>query len=332
MSLPLNKRYEIAFLHEHPEGPKWGYEKIASYVKCSKSTVVYWAKKYRQDKNLADEQRSGRPRSTTKAQDKRILKMAAKKHDVTSNEIQKKLEKKGVKVSSRTVRRRLGEFGGKFKKEISKPLLSERHRKNRFKWAKEHKNFDWEKVIFTDESSFQLYQSNKKVWHFPRSQKVFRTVKHPQKIHVWGCFSASGFGKLICFERNLDGPYMCSIYERGLLPSACELFGADSIDWILQEDNDPKHRSKICKKWKEENKVTVLPWPSMSPDQNPIENVWQLLKMKISKKKINTIKGLKTELTKEWNQLSDELAEKLTISMERRVAALLEARGDYTMY
>ena len=42
MTLSLNKRYEIIFLHEHPEGPKWGYGKIASYIKCSKPTVAYW--------------------------------------------------------------------------------------------------------------------------------------------------------------------------------------------------------------------------------------------------------------------------------------------------
>ena len=57
--------------------------------------------------------------------------------------------------------------------------------------------------------------------------------------------------------------FMCSIYEQGLLASAHELFGEGNIDWILQEDNDPKHRSKIAKKLKEENKVKVLPWPSI---------------------------------------------------------------------
>ena len=69
-------------------------------------------------------------------------------------------------VSSRTVRRRLNESGGKFVKKISKPLLSEQHRIKRLQWAKKHKNFDWKKVIFTDESTFQLFQSNRKVWQF----------------------------------------------------------------------------------------------------------------------------------------------------------------------
>ncbi|CAB4383710.1 unnamed protein product [Rhizophagus irregularis] len=265
MSLSLDKRYEIVFLHEHEAGPKWGYDKIASYIHCSKSAVVYWVKKYRENKDLTDEQKPG-------------------------TEIQQKLEKQGVNVSSRTVRRRLGESGGKFVKETFKPLLSEKHRANRLKWAKKHKKFDWKQVIFTDESTFQLFQSNRKVWKFIGRPKVFRTVKHPQKVHVWGCFSFSGF------------------------------------------DNDPKHRSKICKKWKEENEVTVLPWPSMSPNQNPIENVWQLMKIKISKKKIKTTKRLKAELTKEWNQLPVGLANNLVYSMEKRVMALINAGGDYTMY
>ncbi|GES99796.1 IS630 family transposase [Rhizophagus clarus] len=215
MSLSLNKQYEIVFLHEHSEGLKWGYAKIASYIHCSKSTIVYWIQKYWKNKDLTDEKKSG--------------------NDLVSL-------------------------------KISKPLLSEKHRVNRLKWAKNHKNFDWKKVIFTDESTFQLFQSNRKVWQFSGRRKIFHTVKHPQKVHVWGCFSILGFGKLICFERNLNSLFMCNIYERGLLTSASKFFEAENIEWILQEDNDPKHHSKICKRWKEANEVTVLPWPSMFPD------------------------------------------------------------------
>ena len=168
------------------------------------------------------------------------------------------MEKQGSEVSVETVRQRFHEAGGKFINEISKPLLKEEHRKKWLQWAKKHRNFDWNRVIFTDESTFQLYTSKKKVWQFPGKKKVFRSVKHPPKVHVWGCFSASGFGRVICFQRNLDANFMCNIYEKGLLTSVPELFGENNIDWFLQEDNDPKHRSKIAKKWKEENNIKVL--------------------------------------------------------------------------
>ena len=60
--------------------------------------------------------------------------------------------------------------------------------------------------------------------------------------------------------------------------------------------------------------------------------IWQLLKIKISKKNIYTTRRLKVELTKEWNQLPVQLAKNLVNSMDRRVAALIESKGDYTMY
>lgn len=70
----------------------------------------------------------------------------------------------------------------------------------------------------------------------------------------------------------------------------------------------------------------------MSPDQNPIENVWRIMKIRISKKKIRTINGLKAELVKEWKSLPNELARNLVESMQRRITALIEANGDYTLY
>ena len=39
--------------------------------------------------------------------------------------------------------------------------------------------------------------------------------------------------------------------------------------------------SKSVTAWLQK-KVTVLPWPSMSPNLNPIENLWQELKVQIN--------------------------------------------------
>ena len=61
MSLPLHKRYEIVFLHEHPNGPKLGYTEIIKIVKCSRDTVSHWINRWKETKDLNDKPKTGRP-------------------------------------------------------------------------------------------------------------------------------------------------------------------------------------------------------------------------------------------------------------------------------
>ena len=72
----------------------------------------------------------------------------------------------------------------------------------------------------------------------------------------------------------------------------------------------------------------VLPWPPASPDQNPIENVWSVMKDTISKKTIRTIREFEQEIIRAWNDLSIELAETLVDRMKRRTDSLIEAKTD----
>jgi transposase len=233
MSLPLAKRYEIVFLKHHPLGPKMSKKAISRHINSDPKTVRYWLDRWEENEDLSDLPITGRPRATPEKIDAKIISIAQKERDIVSGEISKKLKKNGVDVSSRTVRRRLRENGGSYGPPLMKPLLTEAHREKRLLWARQHKRFNWDNVVFTDEKTFELHRGGKKVWRLPGTTKIVRKVKHPPKLHVWGCFSKRGFGQLICFKQNLNGTFMCNIYERGLLPTAQRQFPEGPGNWIL---------------------------------------------------------------------------------------------------
>jgi hypothetical protein len=83
--------------------------------------------------------------------------------------------------------------------------------------------------------------------------------------------------------------------------------------------NDPKHMSNACKNWKEEHNIKRMWWPSNNPDLASIENLWSIMKIKISEEGPTTITQCVKIIKSIWNKFDIDLARKLAYSMEDRI-------------
>merc|ERR1711991_563719 len=89
---------------------------------------------------------------------------------------------------------------------------------------------------------------------------------------------------------------------------------------VFQQDNAPAHSSKQTKAWLNANNIKVMKWPPCSPDLNPIENFWSILKLKIYKN------GRQIKNTA--NKIDFSEIKALTSSLDRRLIKILENKGD----
>ncbi len=250
---------------------------------CSQSAVSKHV-----NRKLSGRKKCGRKRCTTNRENRSLMRIVKQNRFKNLGELHKEWTEAGVKASRATTHRRVKEFGYSCRIPLVKPLLNHRQRQRRLTWAKEKKNWtvaQWSKVLFSDESKFCISFGNQgpRVWrkggeeaHSPSCMKS--SVKFPQSVMIWGAMSSASVGPL-CFLKTVTAPVYQEILEHFTLPSADKLYG--DADFIFQQDLAPAHTAKGTKSWFNDHGVTVLDWPANSPDLNPIENLWGIVKRKM---------------------------------------------------
>ncbi|EFN72297.1 Transposable element Tcb2 transposase, partial [Camponotus floridanus] len=143
----------------HKEG--YSTRQISSKIKVSQITVVRTLRRKQETGLNTSRHRSGRPRVTSKNEDKFICVQSKRLRTRTAPEIREELNATREKpVSVPTVQRRLRDYGLKGCIAARKPLLRKQNKVKRLQWAKKHKNWSinqWKKVLFTDESKFEIF-------------------------------------------------------------------------------------------------------------------------------------------------------------------------------
>ncbi len=140
-------------------------------------------------------------------------------------------------------------------------------------------------------------------------------------VMVWGCMSAAGTGELQLIEGTMNANMYCDILKQSMIPSLLRLGAGQYSNMITT--------TALLKKLR----VKVMDWLSISPDLNPIEHLWGILKQKVWKeRKFSNIHQLRDVVMEEWKRTPVATCEALVNSMPKRVKTVLENNGGHTKY
>ena len=206
------------------------------------------------------------------------------------------------------------------------PMLTQEQKHARIQWAIQHKDDDWSRTIFTDETCYQLFRNTIRRWSQNPSTEVKRIPKNKQKIMVWGGISIKGPIGYHSFKTIMDGSYYVQDH---LIPNARRQFDRR---WRLQQDNDPKHKRRLAQQFLSSEVPEVIDWPSNSPDANPVENLWSIIKRHVEKRKPTNLEELNKFLHEEWINIDVVVLNHLIDSMKSRCLELIKSKGERINY
>jgi transposase len=249
-------------------------------------------------------------------------------------------------VASRTVKRALNKaLGLNAHVAAKKPFLKKVHRQARHRWARGHRGWgekDWHHVIWTDESSVEIGKDSRVPWVWRRPGErydegclapTFKSGR--QSLMIWGCIAYGRLGPLIRIpkEERSGADYVRLVLADTLWDFYSELYEERGLVAVM-EDGAPVHRCKLASNFRTSHFMEVFPHPAQSPDLNPIEHLWKILKTRINARE-NIPKNadeMWSAIQEEWKKIDVEMVNTLVTSMPARVEAVLKVKGGSTKY
>jgi hypothetical protein len=272
--------------------------------------------------------------------------MSAIKREVRRNPLgssKEVFENAGVPHVPKSTRCRILRTVAKCGKPEVRPPLKEIHKKKRMEWATINMKVNFQSVLFTDECRATLDGPDgwRRGWYYkegPRPHRI-RRQQGGGGVMFWAAIIGN---KLVGPFRVADGVKMTAklyidFIKEHLVPWHKKQNLSFRKKMVFMHDNAPSHAARITTEYLQSvfaRQGKIMQWPACSPDLNPIENLWSILKRKIylCGRQYTSKDDLWNAIMTAANEISSEVIENLTSSMDKRLFSLVNKNGSYIQY
>ena len=339
---------------------KYSIREIAKKAKVSKSTVARYLKtpnetrqKYSKGANM------GRPKTLSVRDVRHLKRSITKLRTVNPNFTLKELirfsglQSSGASYS--TFYREINSAGFKYLNARKKGLLNHRDCRRRYKFGQKCRKilkiqpnlFHSSISFYLDGVSFVFKRQPMQDAAAPKG-KIWRTRSEGLRLTSKGSKDLPGGKRLhflvaIAFNRgvvlakeyeHMSGEYFSGFVKRNL----STLFTAKNQQKWFVMDNDPSQRSKVAKKAINDSGATLFEIPARSPDLNPIENLFHIVKKQLESQAISECiyqekwPEFKARVRKTILKIPTTYINNLLLSMPKRIDDVIKCKGFRTRY
>ncbi|WP_086975715.1 IS630 family transposase [Archaeoglobus fulgidus] len=293
----LRKLFFIKELYKGATVPQ-----AAKEVGVSKVIGYVWLERWNKQglEGLKPNYGGGRPSELSDEQKEELKSILKERDNWTTKEVRELIKENfGVEYSLRHVSRLLKSFGMKYAKPYQKDYRRPENAEESLKKLEELE-VDLESCIigFLDETSPQLNANTQRLWSFNKPSVKKNTTK--MRANTFGFYAING-ESVVDFKENSKKESVCEFLEK------IREKNPDKIIIIVLDNFRSHWARKTRRKAKKLNMVLVY-LPPYSPDLNPIEQIWRVIKRVLSPLFIKTLEELKEVISNSFYQLTQRMS------------------------
>ena len=245
---------------------------VARTLNVNQSTISRLWNRFQQTGSTNDRQRSGRPRITTPGQYPGLPSTESSRCRINHCN-------RNTWIISQTVRNRHRQHGIRPRRPYFRAVLTRyTDVKESVRWCNRLRGWtfrNWRRIWVSDESRFLLQKRDVRIRVYRRRNESFSSSCVQEvdsfgggSVMMWAAISNDRKTDLVHVPGNLTAVrYRDEILQPHLMHVI------DRQRELFQQDNARPHTARVTMDYLEQNNINVLPWPSKSPDLNPIEHL-----------------------------------------------------------